>query len=85
MKPKEDFHLKVAPQHVELLSSLPDFRELSTEQLRHRLPKKYRHQVPPTTDREARAAIIGLLALSSQIDGYVSIRFVERTFSPEAK
>jgi hypothetical protein len=85
-KPKEDFHLRVAPKYVELLNSLPEFREFTTEQLRHRLPRKYRHHAPPDSqDREARAAIIGMLALSAQIESYVSMRFIERSFVMEER
>jgi hypothetical protein len=89
VKPKEDFHLKVASQYVELLNSLPEFRELTTEQLRHKLPRKYRHHPPPVTpghvqeDREARAAIIGLLAVSMQIDSFIGMKFIERSVTME--
>src|SRR5271167_4261033 len=84
VKPKEDFHLRIAPQYVDLLNSLPEFTEITTEQLRHRLPKKYRHHVPPTGhpsgELSTRAAIIGMLALSAQIESVVSMKFIERSF-----
>src|SRR5271157_4285748 len=87
IKPKEDFHLKVADKYVELLNSLPEFTEFTTEQLRGRLPKKYRHHVPPAGhtrgELDTRAAIIGMLALSSQIESVISMKFIERSFVTE--
>jgi|SRR5271157_2736904 len=85
----EDFHLKIAPEYVELLNLLPDFRELSTEQLRHKLPKKYREIAPPPSaftrsgggdDSATRAAIIGMLATPDQIDSFIGMQFIERSF-----
>ena len=67
----ENFYLKIGSRYVELLNSLPDFRDLTTTQLLHLLPKQYRRFIPQE-DRMARAAIIGMLAPDSLIQEHVS-------------
>lgn len=92
-----DFHLKVNDRHVDLLNSLPDFRDLTTKQLLHLLPHKYRKFVPPVgeffevrdhahqqEERMARAVVIGLLASESLIQEHVSFLFLERSFRIES-
>ena len=89
-----DFHLKVSAKHVDMLNALPEFRDLSTQQLLTLLPKKYRKFVPPVgqffeirdhahaeEDRMARAVIVGLLATETQIENYLGDQFLERTFA----
>ena len=76
-----DCHLRVSEEHVEFLNSLPDFRDLSTTQLWYHLPEKYRRHIPPLNgkeDRHTRASIIGMLALPSQIESHIGMRFLER-------
>lgn len=88
---KQDFHLKVAKYHVDMLNSIPEFCDLSTIQLHSMLPKRYRHFVPPVgpdfavrdhahaeEDRMARAVIIGMLATEAQIESHLSQRFLEK-------
>ena len=88
----EDFHLRVSAKYVDLLNSLPEFRDLSTEQLMHLLSKRYRRFVPPVgeffevrdhvhqqEDRMARAVIIGMLAPESMIQEHISFQVLERT------
>jgi hypothetical protein len=87
-----DFHLKINEKYVELLNSLPEFRDLTTKQLLRLLPQKYRSLIPPVgeffeindhphqqEDRMARAAIIGLLAPDSRIQAHIGFRYLERT------
>lgn len=94
----EDFHLKVSAKHVDLLNSLPDFRDLTTAQLRRLLPSKYRPFVPPVgeffevrdhahreQDRMARAVIIGMLAPESMIQEQISFRVIERSLIVESR
>ena len=77
-----DIHLKVSPQHVEFLNSLPDFSSLSTVQLWAALPTKYRKHILPTPiqgcDRQTRATIIGMLAHPVQIETHIGVMFLER-------
>jgi hypothetical protein len=93
----EEFHLKVNARHVEVLNSLPDFRDLTTAQLLQALPHKYRKFVPPVgeffevrdhahqaEDRMARAVIIGMLAPESLIQEHASFRFLERSLIVES-
>ena len=88
----EDFHLKVQPKFVDLLNSLPEFRDLSTAQLKQLLPKRYRQFVPPVgdffevrdhahqeEDRMARAVIIGMLASESMVQEHTTFRYLERS------
>jgi hypothetical protein len=77
----EDFHLRVAPKYIELLNSLPDFQDLSLAQLLQLLPSKYRKCIPLVEDREARAAIIGMLAPEAMIEYHISMRFLTRSIS----
>ena len=94
----EDFHLKVNDKYVDLLNSLPDFRDLSTEQLKQLLPKRYRQFIPPVgaffevrdhahqqEDRMARAVIIGMLAPDSMIQEIITFRVLERTCIVESR
>ena len=87
-----DFHLKISDNYVELLNSLPEFRDLTTQQLLRLLPRKYRQLIPPVgeffevrdhphqqEDRMARAAIIGLLAPESRIQAHIGFRYLERS------
>lgn len=84
-------YLKIASKYVDLLCGLPFWRDRTTEQLFHLLPKKYHRVVPPlgasTAKREAarteeermaRAVIIGMLASDAQIEEHLSQKFVER-------
>jgi hypothetical protein len=75
---REDFHLKVNVKHVDLLNSLPQFRDLPTAQLLQLLPRKYR-RIIPQEDRMARAVIIGMLAPDSLIQEHIGFRYLERT------
>lgn len=88
----ENFYLKIESRYVELLNSLPEFRDLTTKQLLRLLPYKYRHIVPPVgeffevrdhvhaeQDRQARAVIIGLLAPESRVQAHIGFRYLERT------
>ena len=88
----EDFHLKVSDKFVDLLNSVPEFRDLSTAQLLHLLPKRYRRFVPPVgeffevrdhahaqEDRMARAVIIGMLAPESMVQEHISFQYLERS------
>ena len=94
----EDFHLKVSAKYVDLLNSLPEFRELSTKQLRLMVPHRYRQCIPPVgeffeirdhahaeQDRMARAVIIGMLAPESVIQAHISFRVIERTHIVESR
>jgi hypothetical protein len=80
----ENFYLRVADRYVDLMLSVPEFRDLSTAQLIHLLPSKCRRFVPPAAreDRMARAVCIGMLAHESQIDAVISTQFLERSFIP---
>ena len=93
----EDFHLKVNDKHVDLLNSLPEFRDLSTAQLLQLLPKKYRRFIPPVgeffevrdhahqqEDRMARAVMIGILAPETLIQEHLSFRYLERSLVVES-
>ena len=93
----ENFHLKVSAKYVDLLNSLPEFRDLSTAQLRQLLPKRYRQFVPPVgeffevrdhahaqEDRMARAVIIGMLAPESLIQEHLSFQYLERSLVIES-
>jgi hypothetical protein len=84
------FYLTVAPIYVDLLTSLPEFRTLTLEQLFKRLPKRYHQCVPPIGEnlnireaayerevRMARAVIIGLLATPEQIDRHKPQMFLD--------
>jgi hypothetical protein len=73
-----DFHLKVNDKYVALLNSLPQFQDLSTTQLLHLLPKRYRRFIPQE-DQMARAAIIGMLAPESLIQAHIGFRYLERS------
>jgi len=78
---QEDFPLRVAKRHIELLNSMPDFIDLSTTQLWYALPEKYRKHVPSVgfegNDRMTRAVLIGMLATEVQIASFMGKKFLE--------
>lgn len=93
-----DYHLKVDAKYIDLLNSLPEFRDLSTEQLRRLLPPKYRNIIPPVgefyevrdhphqrEDRVARATIIGMLASEGLLEQHRGFQFLQRTLIIEAR
>jgi hypothetical protein len=93
----ENFHLKVSAKHVDLLNSLPEFRDMSTKRLRLMIPHRYRQFIPPVgeffevrdhahaqEDRMARAVIIGMLAPESLIQEHISFRYLERSVVVES-
>lgn len=73
-----NFHLRVAPKYVDLLASLPDFADATTKQLFALLPERYRRIIPAGSEKQARAAIIGMLATEAQIERRIGMKFLER-------
>ncbi len=87
----EDFYLKVADNYVDLLNSLPEFRDLTTAQLKQLLPPKVspvrspvgeffeiRDHAHAEQDRQARAVIIGILAPEALVQEHLGLMFLQR-------
>lgn len=93
---KQNIYLRVSPQFVDFLNGVPEFRDLSTDQLRHMVPLKYRKIVPPVhphfdanererDDKMARAVCVGMLATEDQIEAHIGHEFVAKTLNFEVQ
>ena len=93
----EDFPLRVAPEFVEVLNALPEYKHIPTSQLLSRLPKKYRSMIPQVgeffevrghahekEELAARAAIIGMLVPSARVDNFMSVQFLKKVVTIES-
>jgi hypothetical protein len=82
---REDFPLRVNDRYVDVLNSVPEFRDLATDQLLRLVPKRYQKFLPNAgvDELQTRAAAIGMLATEEQIEQHTSTMFVERSVSFE--